>query len=334
MSERIFVTGGLGFVGSRICGLLLKQGAEVITYDNVDKKSTNPKTIENLQKHPRLEIVEGDILDEKKLEKELKNSDAIIHAAAISSVDRSIKEPALTTKINVLGTLNVLESAKKKGVKRVHFVSTDEVFGQAVEHSFNEQSLFAPRNPYASSKLASEALMQSWSETFGMEITITNSVNNYGPYQSPEKLIPRLCVRGINGNTLPVYGNGKQVREWLFVDDHAKAILHVLNHGTFNQRYCVGSGETRENIEIVKRIISSLGLKDEVIEYVSDRKGHDIRYAVDSSKIHSIGWKPEKSFEEGLTETIEWYKNNRSWWEYYLVTYPDLAPTTAPLPST
>jgi dTDP-glucose 4,6-dehydratase len=317
IKEKMLVTGGAGFIGSHLCRELVDLGNET---------TVNPVTIRDLLDSPNFELVEGDILDERKLREEFRGVDAIIHAAAISSVDRSIRRPRETVMINALGTYAVLESARQVGVKRVHYVSTDEVFGHAKSGSFTESSPVGPRNPYAAGKLAGEAFMGAWGTTFGMEVTITNSVNNYGPYQTPDKLIPRMCTRGLVGNTLPVYGDGKQLREWLFVDDHVKAILHVLNHGAFGERYCVGSGEVRENIEIVRRIMGFLGLSDEIVEYVEDRKGHDLRYAVDSSKLRSLGWKPEGAFEEGLDETIAWYKNNRAWWEYYLLVYPDIEP--------
>lgn len=326
MRKEAFVTGGAGFLGSRLSEQLISEGYYVRCFDNLDPLTTNPQTVRELVISPHFELIEGDLLDLSKLKSELGNPDVIIHCAAIAAVDRSIRNPREAVEINTIGTLNLMEAARERGVKRVHYVSTDEVFGHSKDAAFNESSPSKPRNPYAAGKLGGEGIVTAWGATFGMEVTITNSVNNYGPRQSPDKLIPRLTVRGLMGKTLPVYGDGQQIREWLFVDDHVGAILHVLDHGTFNERYVVGSGERSANMDVVRNILHFLNLSDAAIEYIEDRKGHDVRYAVDSSKLRSLGWSPAWTFEEGIRATIEWYKSNRHWWEYYMYVYPDLKP--------
>jgi dTDP-glucose 4,6-dehydratase len=227
---------------------------------------------------------------------------------------------------NVNGTCNVVDAARQVGVNRVHYVSTDEIFGHATNGSFSEESPSAPRNPYAAGKLGGEGIVQAYGGTFGMYMTITNSVNNYGRHQSPDKLISRLTIRGLQGKTLPIYGDGKQVREWIDVRDHAAAITHVLEHGGKGERYCVGTGETHENIEVIGTIYKRLGLGETALEYVPDRKGHDIRYSVNASKIRALGWAPKNDFRDSLAETVDWYADNREWWKYYLPHYPDLQP--------
>ena len=326
MRKEAFVTGGAGFIGSRLSEKLIHEGYKVRCFDNLDPLTINPQTVNELILSPHFELIEGDILDLTKLKRELGNPDVIIHCAAIAAVDRSIRNPQEAVEINTTGTMNVIEAAREKGAKRVHYVSTDEVFGHSKDAAFNENSPSKPRNAYAAGKLGGEGIVTAWGATYGMEVTITNSVNNYGLRQSPDKLIPRLTVRGLLGKSLPVYGDGQQIREWLFVDDHVDAILHVLDHGTFNQRYLVGSGERKANIDVVNKILQFLNLPNAAIEYIEDRKGHDMRYAVDSSKIRALGWSPKWTFEEGIEQTIEWYKNNKHWWEYYMFVYPDLEP--------
>lgn len=331
MREHYLITGGAGFVGSHACRTLLEQGKKVTCYDMVDPKSAHTATLLELARNPNFEFVRGNILDLPALERVLgRHPDAVLHFGAISAVDRSIRNPLEAIAINGMGTANVLEAARQNGVPRFHYVSTDEVFGHSVHGAFDEGTQCSPRNPYAAGKLAGEAAALAYGTTFGMEVTITNCVNNYGSHQAPDKLIPRLTVRGLTGNKLPVYGDGKQVREWIYVDDHVKAVLHVLDHGTFGERYCVGTGETHQNIEIVQRIMAMLNLDESSIAYVEDRKGHDLRYAVDATKLQLLGWKPEHSFQESLDETINWYKDNQSWWRYFIAVYPDLVPNKEP----
>jgi dTDP-glucose 4,6-dehydratase len=307
----------------------MDQGKRVVAFDALDRRTVAPNTIAELQRNPNFRLIQGDILDRTALFEYMDGADAVIHLAAISAVDQSIKRPIEAVQTNAIGTLNVIEAARSVGVKRIHLVSTDEVFGHAIDDSFNESSQIAPRNPYAAGKAASEAIALAMGTTYGMEVTITNSANNYGPYQAPEKLIPRLTIRGIQGSSLPVYGDGRQVREWIHVDDHVSAIIHVLAHGISGERYCVGSNETTENISLVKVILNTLGLDEKYIEFVRDRAGHDIRYSVNSTKLRSTGWNSIHTFNESIVDTIEWYRDNPNWWNYYLSVYPDLVRKSA-----
>lgn len=324
--NEIFLTGGAGFVGRNVTQILLEEGHLVHCYDVLDPKVVNPSVIGQMSKNSRFSFTQGNILNRQELVHAMHHADAVVHCAAISGVDRSIKNPGEALEVNVVGTFNVVDAAREVGVNRVHFVSTDEVFGHATEGSFHEGSPSAPRNPYAAGKLGGEGFVRAYGETFGMDTTITNCVNNYGSHQAPDKLIPRLTIRGLQGRTLPIYGDGRQVREWIDVRDHATAITHVLEHGRKNERYCVGTGETHQNMEVICTIGRRLGLKDSDLEYVPDRRGHDIRYSVDARKICALGWSPKHCFSESLEETIDWYADNRDWWKYYLPLYPDLQP--------
>lgn len=327
IKEKYTVTGGIGFVGSALCEYLLNQGKEVTCIDVLDEKTSNPSTLSKLNLYPNFKFVHGSILDLHHLEQELGKPYVVIHTAAISSVHRSIGNPLEAFMLNAVGTFNVLEACRRNNIKRIHYVSTDEVFGSPFKRKpITEISPSYPRNPYAAGKLAGDGIVTAYGSTYGLEVTITNSVNNYGPNQSPDKLIPRLIMRGLAGNTLPVFGDGKQVREWLFVDDHVRAILHVIDHGKFGNRYCVGSGVLKQNMEIVNIIISELGLDLSVIEHVDDRPGSCMRYGVNTDKINRLGWEPIVDFDKGMPDTIQWYKNARDteWWKYYMVVYPDI----------
>jgi len=314
--KKIFLTGGAGFVGVHIASALLEKGYGVTIFDNFDPYSTNPKTIELLG--GKAEIVHGDIRDPDALKNSLAGSfDAVIHCAAIAAVDRSIRDPGLTIYTNAIGTQNVLEAAKENNIKRLHYVSTDEVFGHIESGSFDEMSSTSPRNPYAAGKASGESIALAWSATYDMKITITNTANNYGPYQSLDKLIPRLTTLAIKGDKLPVYGTGKQQREWVHVKDHASAVVTVLEKGESGNRYLVGTREIHENIYIVEQICETLGVAfGEVVKYVKDRPGHDLRYSLDSSKIRDLGWEPKYAFGESLQTVVLWYKDNQEWCDF------------------
>ncbi len=299
---KILATGGAGFIGSHLCRLLLAEGHEVTCFDKLDTRVVNPFSLTWME-HPRLRFICGDILNVSSLMIALRSQDVAIHAAAQSSVDKSIREPLETMSINAMGTICLLEAMRRVGVKRFHYVSTDEIFGATVEKSFNEESPLAPTNPYAAGKVSGENALFAWSNTYGLDFTITNGVNNYGPYQAPEKFIPRLTVRGLLGESLPIYGNGRQRREWLHVEDHCQAIWHVLQHGKLGERYCVGH-TLEQNINVAKQIVRTLHIDHSRITFVEDRPGHDVGYAINSSKILSLGWHPKITFTEGLEETI------------------------------
>lgn len=326
MKERLFVTGGAGFIGSHLTENLLRQDFGVTCYDLVDQRIVSTETIKRLVKYPNFQLVYGDLLDFHKLQQQIKGHDVVIHLAAISSVDRSIRNPHRTFMTNVLGTVNVLEAARLNGIKRAHLASTDEAYGHMQRNTgqFGERSSHRPRNPYAGSKAAAEDALFAYGVTYGMEVTASQGVNTFGPRQALEKLIPRLTVRGILGLKLPVYGSGNQTREWMYVEDHAEGILYVVEHGKAGERYNVGSGQTRENIEVVNVILDKLGLDESAIEYVPDRPGSDKRYSVNTGKLEQLGWKAKRNFDEELPQAIAWYQNNQKWWEPLTPFYPDL----------
>lgn len=318
---KVFVTGGAGFIGWHLCDLILGEEHTVTCYDILDPLVVNPD-LGRVGEHSRFTLVKDDVLDLDALHTAMTGHDLVIHAAAQSAVDRSIREPISTFQVNALGTANVLEAARHAGIARLHYVSTDEVFGVATSGSFTEDSPWRPRNPYAAGKTAGEAAMLAWGNTYGLAVTTTNGTNNYGERQGLDKVIPRMVVRALLGKTLPVYGDGRQTREWLHVTDHCRAIWHVIKHGTPGENYCVGGGSTTENLDVVRRLISLLELDDSRIEFIEDRSGHDRRYAVDAGKLQQLGWAPGVSFEEGLRDTVAWYRENRQWWECFLDRMP------------
>ena len=318
---RLLVTGGAGFIGSNFILYWLKHHPEdsVVNFD----KLTYAGNLENLAQVEHSEtyrFIQGDICDTGAVGKAMQDIDTVVHFAAESHVDRSIMEPAQFVMTNVVGTQVLLEAALKAKVKRFHHVSTDEVFGALpldTRDKFSETTPYAPRSPYSASKAGSDHLVRAYYHTFGLPITITNCSNNYGPYQFPEKLIPLAITNILEGKKVPVYGDGKYVRDWLYVDDHCRAIDAVLNRGTVGETYCVGGlSEDMNNLDIIRRILRIMGKNDSSIEYVTDRPGHDRRYAVDWTRIHTeLGWKPENDFDTWLAETVSWYTKNDAWWK-------------------
>jgi len=248
----------------------------------------------------------------------MEDIDIVVHFAAESHVDRSIMGPAIFVETNVMGTQVLLDSALKNKVKRFHHISTDEVFGTLEldsEEKFNENSCFQPNSPYAASKAGSDHLVRSYFKTYNLPITITNTSNNYGPYQFPEKLIPLFVTNLLEGKKVPVYGDGLNIRDWLYVEDHCEAVDLVLHKGKIGETYCVGGNEERTNLEITHKILELLGFGKDKIEYIEDRKGHDKRYAIDASKIkRELGWEPKYNFDKAMKETVDWYKDNDGWW--------------------
>lgn len=312
------VTGGAGFIGSNFVHYMLEKHPDysIINYD----KLTYAGNIDNLKdigKNPKHIFIRGDICDKQLLSKTVKKHevDAIIHFAAESHVDNSIKEPGQFVITNVLGTQALLDVAKEFDL-RFHHISTDEVFGTLGKTGkFNEQTRYNPRSPYSASKAASDHLVMAYHETYKLRTTISNCSNNYGPYQYPEKVIPLFITNLIEGKKVPLYGKGENIRDWLHVNDHCRAIDMILHDGKNGEVYCLGGDCELTNLQLTKKILNAFGKGEEAIDYVADRPGHDLRYAIDFSKIkNELGWKPEYSFEKGLKETIEWYKNNKSWW--------------------
>lgn len=317
---RLLVTGGLGFMGSDFIRYILDTypDYEVINFD----KMTYAANIENLKGYdqdPRYTLVVGDISNEADVERALKARDekptAIINFAAETHVDRSIQNPEAFLQTAVLGTYRLLEAAKNNNIDYYIQISTDEIFGEIEEGGFTEDSPINPRSPYSAAKAAGDLLVASYWNTYKLPAIVTHCCNNFGVYHYPEKLIPLSITNLIEGKNVPVYGDGKQVREWIYVRDHSRAIDFILHKGMPGEVYNIGSGTERENIETVRALLSELGLGEDRIEYVKDRPGHDRRYAIDSSKLRAMGWEPTYTFEQGIKETVHWFLENKDWWE-------------------
>lgn len=318
---RFLITGGAGFIGSNFILYWLKKYPEdeIINLDKLTYAGNldNLKSVENL---PNYKFVNGDICNGRLVNQIMEDVDIVVNFAAESHVDRSITGPSVFILTNIVGTHTLLEEAVDNNIKRFHHVSTDEVFG-ALELDdkwrFAEDSRYDPRSPYAASKAAADHLVRSYFATYNLPITITNCSNNFGPFQFPEKLIPLAVTNILQGKKVPIYGDGLYVRDWLYVEDHCRAIDLVINKGTPGETYCVG-GMTKDinNLQVVKKIIKIMGKDNSYIEFVKDRPGHDRRYAIDWSKINKkLGWKPEHDFDTWLRKTIEWYQSNKKWWQ-------------------
>ncbi len=319
---RLLVTGGAGFIGSNFILYWLKKYPKDFVL-NLDKLTYagNLENLRSVEGSPNYKFVKGDICDGELVLDLLKEYkiDTIVHFAAESHVDRSILEPAPFVKTNVEGTVILLESALKAKIKRFHHISTDEVFGQLPLNSkekFNENTCYNPRSPYSASKAASDHFVRAFYTTYGLPITISNCSNNFGPYQFPEKLIPLAITNILEGKKVPIYGDGLYVRDWLYVEDHCRAIDLILHKGKIGETYLIGGlTEDIPNIEVVRKILKIMGKGEEYIEFVKDRPGHDRRYAIDWSKINrELGWKPKYSFDEALKITVDWYVENEAWW--------------------
>jgi dTDP-glucose 4,6-dehydratase len=315
---KLLVTGGAGFIGSNFIRYILNKypDYEIVNLDLLTYAG-NLENLKDVESNKNYKFVKGDIADKELVNDLVKDVDAIVNFAAESHVDRSILDSSDFIRTNIVGTHKLLEAAKMNGLKRFHHISTDEVFGHLGpdDPAFSENTPYAPRSPYSASKAASDHLVRAYFHTFGLPITISNCSNNYGPFHFPEKLIPLAITNLIEGKKIPVYGDGLQVRDWLFVEDHCEAINLILQKGKIGETYCIGGNSEKTNMEIVKKILELLNKGEEMIEYVKDRPGHDRRYAIDFSKIkQELGWQPQTSFEEGMKQTVDWYKTNESWW--------------------
>lgn len=333
---KYLITGGAGFIGSAVIRYIINQTEDEVL--NVDKLTYagNLESLAEIENNPRYSFQHIDICDAVSIEQAIQSyqPDIVMHLAAESHVDRSIDGPAEFIQTNIVGTYTLLEvlrkywmplEADKKNSFRFHHISTDEVYGdlEGTEDLFTETTSYAPSSPYSASKASSDHLVRAWHRTYGLPVIVTNCSNNYGPYHFPEKLIPLMILNALEGKALPVYGNGQQIRDWLFVEDHARALYRVASQGQVGETYNIGGHNEKQNIEVVKTICALL---DELhpradqlsyasfITYVTDRPGHDLRYAIDASKIaKELGWKPEETFETGLRKTVQWYLNNLQW---------------------
>ncbi len=314
----ILVTGGAGFIGSNFIRFILETYPEdTVTNLDVLTYAGNPENLSEYRNDTRYRFERGDICDAGIVDRLVAECDAVVHFAAESHVDRSILGPEAFVRTNVVGTFTLLEAARKYK-KRFHHVSTDEVFGSLGpdDAPFHEGTPYDPRSPYSASKASSDHLVRAYFHTFDLPVTLSNCSNNYGPYHFPEKLIPLAITNLIEEGHVPVYGDGRQVRDWLYVEDHCRAIDMILRRGRIGETYCIGGDGERENIWIVKRLLEVLGLGEDRIEYVTDRPGHDRRYAIDFSKIRTeLGWQPSVDLETGLRKTVTWFQEHEAWWQ-------------------
>lgn len=316
----VLVTGGCGFIGSNLVKYLRRERPDwkIVNLDKLTYAG-NLETLADLEGDPRHVFVRGDIANRELVEHLLVQHgiDAVMHLAAESHVDRSILGPEVFIHTNVLGTQQLLEACRARGVKRFLMVSTDEVYGSlGPTGAFTETSPLQPSSPYSASKTSSDLVALAYHHTFKMDVVVTRCSNNYGRYQFPEKLIPLMVVNALHDKPLPVYGDGANVRDWLHVDDHCQGLLVALEKGRAGEVYNIGGGSERRNIEIVKGILGLLKKPESLIQYVADRPGHDRRYAIDPTKIRTeLGYQPKHTFEQGLAETVTWYVENRAWWE-------------------
>ncbi len=315
---KILVTGGLGFIGSNFVRYILKKNSsvEVVNVDAL-KYGANPDNLRDLEKDDRYTFIKGDISDYKLISQIVKDVDIIVNFAAESHVDRSISNPYSFLQSNTIGVFTLLEALRKNNPEcRLVHISTDEVYGDILQGSFKEGDRLKPSSPYSASKAAADMFVLAYVRTYGIDAVITRCTNNYGPYQFPEKLIPKTIIRASMNMKVPIYGTGRNVRDWIYVLDNCEAVYIVMMEGEKGEIYNISAGEEKTNLELVEEILRIMGKSTDLIEFVEDRPGHDLRYSLDSSKIRNeLGWKPRHSLREGLKKTVEWYLNNEWWWK-------------------
>jgi dTDP-glucose 4,6-dehydratase len=311
---RLLVTGGCGFIGSAFVRIALARGAEVVNFDKLTYAG-NPANVAEVADEPGYSFVQGDIADPVVVAEAIRGCDAVVNFAAESHVDRSILDPGEFIRTDVQGTATLLAAARESGVGRFVQVSTDEVYGSIDSGSFRETDPLQPSSPYSASKAGGDLQVLAWHHTYGIDAVITRGSNTYGPRQYPEKLIPLFVTNALDGESLPVYGDGMQIRDWIYVTDHCEGIWTALHQGVAGQIYNVGGGNEVPNLEITQRILSLTGADASLIRYVADRLGHDRRYSIATEKLRALGWEPRVEFEAGLAETVGWYTDRRDWWE-------------------
>lgn len=314
---KVLVTGGAGFIGSNFIRYVLHNNKkiEVLNLDAL-KYGSNPKNLKDLEENDRYSFIKGDISDYADISESIKDADVVVNFAAETHVDRSISSPDAFLQNNVIGVFALLEALRKinPSARLVH-ISTDEVYGDILKGSFGEGDALRPSSPYSASKSAADVFVLGYARTYGLNASITRCTNNYGPYQFPEKLVPKAIIRASLGLKIPIYGSGRNVRDWIHVEDHCRAIEGVMNSGKPGEIYNVSSGAERTNLEVVRTIIEALDKDESAIEFVEDRPGHDLRYSLDSSKLRGeLGWRPIHSFEQGVQESVRWYEENKGWW--------------------
>jgi len=315
VTRNYLVTGGAGFIGSNFVSYVLENepdasvtNLDLLTYAGVKT------TVDELDRHPGHQFVLGDIRDADLVGRLMEDVDAVVHFAAESHVDRSITGPSVFLETNVVGTGVLLDAAARAGVERFIHVSTDEVYGSIAEGFAPETALLDPSSPYSASKAGSDLVALSYRVTFDYPVIVTRCTNNYGPYQFPEKVIPLFVTNLLDGLEVPLYGTGSNERDWLYVEDHCSALHLLVDEGTPGEIYNIGANAQMTNLDLTRRLLEIMGKDESSIEYVEDRKGHDLRYAVDSSKIRALGWSPAHTFEERLADTVAWYRSREDWW--------------------
>lgn len=319
MSRSVYlVTGGAGFIGSNYIRYLFKKykGIMIVNLDKLTYAG-NTANLKDIESSENYIFIKGDICDTKVVNKVFReyHPDYLINFAAESHVDRSIGNPDDFIRTDIFGVYILLEASKELGIERFIQISTDEVYGSIEKGSFTEESILKPSNPYSASKTGGERLAYSYFATYGLPVIITRASNNFGPYQYPEKLIPLFVTNALEDKQLPIYGDGRNVRDWLFVEDHCRAIEFILQKGKVGEVYNIAGASEKENIQITNHILELLGKSNSLIRYVADRIGHDRRYSLDASKLYNLGWKQEYEFGDALKETIQWYKENSDWWK-------------------
>jgi len=312
---KLFVTGAAGFIGSNYVRHVLSTTDDEVTVFDALTYAGNLSSLADVADDPRYRFVQGDICDRAAVAAAMDGHDAVVHFAAESHVDRSIVDPDTFVRTNCLGTNVMCDVARSVGVDRFLHISTDEVYGSIEEGSFVETDRLGPRSPYSSSKAGSDLIALSYEETYGLPVIVTRSSNNFGPYQFPEKVIPLFVTNLLDGRRVPLYGDGLNVRDWIYVMDNCAGVDMVLRRGVVGEIYNIGGGNETTNRELTEKVLGLLGAGDDMIEYVQDRLGHDRRYSIDCGKANALGWKPSRTLDEALAETVEWYRANRAWWE-------------------